>query len=246
MRNTLACRNMKEFTTNTGHVWAVLLWIHIICLLSWVIVCLKALHIYQTSRQTDKQKIHEVSTVLKPDQIQLLSSGSDTQQFILSTHYFVSVVVDVRDGRPGVFLRVLRVPAERRHDEPVLHLRCLPEVSPVLPGAFSCHAQMGIREERMNFFMVHFIPQQLAVRPGEKKNSFMVSLCCQIWMWSTRLTMTFLKRFCAHWLSKRASLTSFHCSCAAAVDWAAWLPQCVFSSITARWVRRPYDQCQRS
>lgn len=216
------------------------------CCLEWLSVWKHCTFTKLHDRQTSKKYMKYPLSWSEPDQIQLLSSGSDTQQFILSTHYFVSVVVDVRDGRPGVFLRVLRVPAERRHDEPVLHLRCLPEVSPVLPGAFSCHAQMGIREERMNFFMVHFIPQQLAVRPGEKKNSFMVSLCCQIWMWSTRLTMTFLKRFCAHWLSKRASLTSFHCSCAAAVDWAAWFPQCVFSSITARWVRRPYDQCQRS
>lgn len=41
----------------------------------------------------------------------------------------VCVFVDVRDGRPGVFLRELCVPAERRDDEPVLHLRRLPQVT---------------------------------------------------------------------------------------------------------------------
>ena len=56
----------------------------------------------------------------------------------------------VRDGRPGIFLRDLRVPAERRHDEPVLHLRRLPQVTPLHTRAHSRHAQMDTRQEKMN------------------------------------------------------------------------------------------------
>lgn len=84
--------------------------------------------------------------------------------------------MDVRDGRPGVFLCVLRVPAERRHDEPVLHLRCLPEVSPLLHGAFSFHAQMGIREERVNFFYGPFHPSAVSCQAWKEKQLYGFSL----------------------------------------------------------------------
>lgn len=73
----------------------------------------------------------------------------------------VVVVVDVRFGRPGVFLRHLCVPAERRDDEPVLHLRCLPQVTPLLP----------IQDKKMNFsWFISSFSSQLS------ENSFVISL----------------------------------------------------------------------
>lgn len=38
------------------------------------------------------------------------------------------VFIHIRNGWPGIFLRDLRVPAERSDDEPVLYLRRLPQV----------------------------------------------------------------------------------------------------------------------
>lgn len=84
--------------------------------------------------------------------------------------------MDVRDGRPGVFLRVLRVPAERRHDEPVLHLRRLPEVSPLLRGAFSCQTPTGIREERVNFLCGPFHPSAVSCQAWKEKQLYGFSL----------------------------------------------------------------------
>lgn len=53
-----------------------------------------------------------------------------------------------RDGRPSIFLRDLRVPAERCDDEPVLHLWFLPQVPLLLPS----DALMIIRKEGMHCY----------------------------------------------------------------------------------------------
>lgn len=53
--------------------------------------------------------------------------------------------VHIRNGRPGVFLRELCFPSERRDDEPVLHIWCLPQVGPARRSVLS---RSGTSERR--------------------------------------------------------------------------------------------------
>lgn len=126
-------------------------------------------------------------------------------------------VVHIRYGRPGVLLRGLCVPAERRDDEPVLPLRHLPQVAPPCPVM---PQQVSERRRRRNFISRLISPCQTSTEKlfcdlkDQIEDDLSESVCCYLPL-SSRIP-TFLS--------------------VVAVGWAALLPQCVSSSITARWV----------
>lgn len=93
----------------------------------------------------------------------------------------VCVLLHIRDGRPGIFLRNLCVPVERRDDEPVLHLRCLPQVTALLPGSWPCHAQTGIRDEGMMNLYGPSHPLGSQLSDLDRKTALRL-LFCQIWI----------------------------------------------------------------
>jgi len=130
-----------------------------------------------------------------------------------------------RNGRPGIFLRDLCVPAERRHDEPVLHLRCLPQVSPLHLLVLPRHTQLGITEKRRMFLIV----RSISVVSGRGHLSKIED--------QTKDDLCLTPALCLTYLTPPPCSFS-HCVfvSSAGVDWVELLPQCVFSSITVRWV----------
>lgn len=137
----------------------------------------------------------------------------------------------IRNGRPGVLLRGLCVPAERRDDEPVLHLRRLPQVTP-LP--LLSHSGGHRRRDDGFLWAMSLLSSQLSdLDRHNAVNRVQQFVSCQICIWNMRWRMLLSESVVCS-LLPLSSVLAFHFSHLVAVDWAALLPRCVFSSITAR------------